>query len=481
MAMLMSQNQPTYKRGEAIKVKWGGDWYDGHIVSVQGTNQYMISYDGYSDGWNEVVGPKRLRARGKQQPKQPKQPQPAQERAKASAAASRDGAVRHIEMTWTCSSCEHRNLGRHKTCQQCGNPKDGSEHYEMPADTANAVSVTDADLLRMATAGPDWRCAYCGSDQRKLDGSCNQCGASALTALDTKPAGGAPARRPIKKRTKYVLAALGATGMVIGGATWNARRPRDYDAKVTSVTWEHTIDVERFAIRSREGFKDAMPTDAFDVVSLGDKVHHHDQVPDHMETEYYSVTVPDGYRTESYTERVSCGQDCTTVPETCREKCTTNNNGFATCRTSCSGGGQRCTTRYCNESRTRQVAKTKQEQRSRQVQKYRSEPRYAEGFAFKVWAWQPERTVRAAGTSVSDVRWPDGGAESDPGGPEPHEKERERRSGAYTVTVRYDDDETVKFRLDSPEELARFGPTSKHAVHVEPNVLTVDGKPIQRM
>ena len=51
---------------------------------------------------------------------------------------------RQIEMTWRCSSCSHQNLGRDKTCQQCGDPKDKSEKYEMPADTASAASLRDA-------------------------------------------------------------------------------------------------------------------------------------------------------------------------------------------------------------------------------------------------------------------------------------------------------------------------------------------------
>ena len=90
---------------------------------------------------------------------------------------------RQIEMTWKCSACEHQNLGRHKTCQQCGDPKDRGEAYEMPTNTAAAASVMEAGLLRMAEAGPNWRCAYCGSDQRNmLDATCGQCGASAADA-----------------------------------------------------------------------------------------------------------------------------------------------------------------------------------------------------------------------------------------------------------------------------------------------------------
>src|SRR3954471_7963181 len=99
------------------------------------------------------------------------------------AEADDEAGVRHIEMTWRCSVCKTQNLGRFKNCQGCGKPKDGSEGYEMPDDPASAASVTDAALLRMATAGPDWRCAYCNSDQRASDGNCGQCGASASTAV----------------------------------------------------------------------------------------------------------------------------------------------------------------------------------------------------------------------------------------------------------------------------------------------------------
>jgi hypothetical protein len=79
------------------------------------------------------------------------------------------GGERIIEMTWRCSSCQRQNLGRHKSCQGCGNPKDASEEFEMPSDTALAPTVTDERLLRMATAGPDWRCRFCGGDQRRSD------------------------------------------------------------------------------------------------------------------------------------------------------------------------------------------------------------------------------------------------------------------------------------------------------------------------
>ena len=41
-------------------------------------------------------------------------------------------------------------------CQSCVKPKDESEEYEMPSDTASAATVEDPNLLRMATAGEHW-------------------------------------------------------------------------------------------------------------------------------------------------------------------------------------------------------------------------------------------------------------------------------------------------------------------------------------
>ncbi|MCE9579178.1 MAG: hypothetical protein K8W52_39005 [Deltaproteobacteria bacterium] len=304
---------------------------------------------------------------------------------------------RHIEMTWRCSACQHQNLGRHKVCQACANPKDGSEEYEMPANPERAASVTDAELMRMATAGPDWRCAYCGSDQRRLDASCATCGAS-IAAAEPEP--------------------------------------------------------------------EAAPEVAV----------HYDAVVDHYEPERYSVEVADGYRTEHYTARESCGQDCTTRSPTCRQSCSSRRNGFASCRQVCSGGGRSCSTRYCSVPRTRQVAKTRTEWRTRKVPRYRQVPRYAEAFRWTAYAWAPERTAREAGTDAANVRWPAGARTTSL---PPGEQERERRRATYTVTLRFDDDSTVRFEVASPEALRRFATGSRHDLHWETDALRVDGMPIR--
>lgn len=50
----------TYTIGEAVEVKWQGDWYPAVIQGVQG-NLYLIHYVGYKATWDEWVGARRLR------------------------------------------------------------------------------------------------------------------------------------------------------------------------------------------------------------------------------------------------------------------------------------------------------------------------------------------------------------------------------------------------------------------------------------
>ncbi|MBL8951432.1 MAG: hypothetical protein JNK82_11675 [Myxococcaceae bacterium] len=388
---------------------------------------------------------------------------------------------RMIEMTWTCTSCSHKNLGRYKQCQNCRNPKDGSEPYEMPADTTKAVTVTEEALLRMASAGPDWRCAYCGSDQRRSDQGCANCGASAVEgeeASDGPPAppkGPRPAPPDFGSTWKLVLGCFGFVVLLagMGGAMyWWKNRARDFTANVVSVKWQRNVAVERWQVVAHEGFKENLPKTAFEVRSMGQKHHHDEQVLDGYDTEYYSVDVPDGYRTESYTERVSCGQECTSSPKSCHEECKSNKNGFASCRQVCTGGGQTCRTKYCNEHRTRQVPKTRSERRSRQVPRYRAEPRYAEGFAYKNWEWQHDRDVPTEGQDVN-CRWGSGGGKALAEG----EKERESRTESYEVTLSYDDGKELTIRPKDEETFAKFAPQSKHVVHTEKGQLLLDGAP----
>lgn len=379
---------------------------------------------------------------------------------------------RHIELTWRCSSCKHQNLGRHMACQGCGNPKDASEEYEMPANAAAVASVEDPRHLAMARAGAHWKCQYCSSEQRALDGGCAQCGAGRAHGANAVPLRPAMVAAPVAKRSssKMLFVALGAglgVMMLLGGVVWATRRrasplpavvaappPKNqWLGKVASATFKRTIVVDRWALAAHEGFTTAVPASALDVKDAGMHFHHNEEVFDHDETVYDEVQVPDGVKTETYSERVACGQDCTTTPKSCRQQCTNQKNGFASCKDVCTGGEQRCTTKYCNETRTKTTPKTRTERRPRTVKKYRTVAKNAPWSTWKEWEW-----VRHSAYEAESGAWPDAGAPLDAGalpdgGPRPG-SEREHRSETMSVTIILEDGQT---RTYVPQNEREFG------------------------
>jgi hypothetical protein len=432
---------------------------------------------------------------------------------------------RQIELTWKCSSCAHKNLGRHTICQGCGNPKDGSEEYEMPADPSQVATVTDPALLRMAKAGANWSCAYCGSDQRALDGGCARCGAGrgeGANAVELA-AGVAPQAPRVHRawRGSRTAAIAGAAIIALGIGTcaiatrrhpapadpWAVQQPTattaivippprtEFVGTVTSVSWQRTTTIETWQLAPHDGFTSEVPEDALAITPAGQHVHHYDDVLDHDETEYDDVEVPDGYRTETYTERVSCGQDCTTsprictpscttTPRTCSQSCTNNKNGFATCTTNCTGGTQSCTTnctggtstcttRYCNETRTRQIPKTRHERRPRIVHKYRKEPRYAAWSTYKTWEWIATSHADEMGNDISP-KWPDAGAvvQKDASAPKSGDR-REIHKETLSATITTDDGASHSYVPADENELARLAPGSTHKVRVGDGKVTL--------
>lgn len=359
-------------------------------------------------------------------------------------------------------------------CVRCGNPKDESEEYEMPADPSAVASVEEPELLRLANAGENWRCQYCSSNQRASDGSCANCGAGKpvpqqAAAFPAAPRPAARARSGAGPKRALIAIALTIAstvmmGAVVGGGLfcWRAQRPwsaahaaelRFVEGKVTSVHWEHTVSVQRWQPVDHEGFAESRPADAEAVQAKEQRVHHHEQVLDGYDTEYYEVREQDGTTRESYTERVSCGQDCTSTPRTCRQVCTNKKNGFASCRDECSGGGQKCTTKYCSETRYKEVPRYKNVRKSRQKPRYRSEPRMATWYAWKSWEWVENRRVPKQGDH-GETAWP---SEAEVAlSADGKTKERAERMGTYEVRISYAGAQELIHRPGNEQEFARF-------------------------
>ena len=157
---------------------------------------------------------------------------------------------------------------------------------------------------------------------------------------------------------------------VVSGLVFWLLQPRILDARVVDRRWTHRIVVERYQIVAGEGFAENQPANAFDVVNAGQRHHHDDRVQD-------------GSEQESYSENVACGEDCSTTSVTC----TSNDNGFK----SCSGGDRVCSTRYCSETRYRDVPH------------YKTVPVSATWFSWRAWQWADAREVVDQGKDVRPV------------------------------------------------------------------------------
>jgi hypothetical protein len=98
--------------------------------------------------------------------------------------------IDHIELWWKCSTCGTVNGGLSKKCGQrvirngkvslntndgCGKAQDTEKWFD-PIDDSHAAALTNTNHIKQATSGADWKCTYCKSTQRRLDGSCVNCG-----------------------------------------------------------------------------------------------------------------------------------------------------------------------------------------------------------------------------------------------------------------------------------------------------------------
>lgn len=300
-----------------------------------------------------------------------------------------------IEMWWKCSACGTTNGGLSKKCGErivkhgkvvtgtslgCGKYQE-REPWFMPCDISKKANITDSKELEKARAGVDWYCGYCGSTQRRSDGECSVCGGnkgfstedrdgkSKFVDTDKKYVSETKSfNKKVRRFNLKNISIIAIIGIIILLFIYFLT-PRYVDAKVESVNWVGVITVERFKRIHDEGW-DA-PSDAEDVVSEGSKIHHYDHVKV-------------GSHIESYTERVACGQDCTT--ESIPRSCSSNGNGTA----SCTGGGtmQSCSTRYCDETRYRTV------------DDYEDKPRYRMWYSWYAWRWRFQRDVKSFGNNL---------------------------------------------------------------------------------
>lgn len=78
-----------------------------------------------------------------------------------------------IQLEWVCPNCNSRNPGPKKTCENCGAPQPENVQFYAPAD---AKLIQDENVAKVAKAGADIHCGFCGTRNSATAVSCSQCG-----------------------------------------------------------------------------------------------------------------------------------------------------------------------------------------------------------------------------------------------------------------------------------------------------------------
>jgi DNA-directed RNA polymerase subunit RPC12/RpoP len=377
--------------------------------------------------------------------------------------------IYHIEMLWKCSICKAENKGLQKICVNCGKPKQPTDKDYFPGDISPHTALTKSKDVEQALAGPDWKCRYCGSAQKRLDGHCAQCGAdqygnqkveipktraninleTGKTYISVPPVEEDQSEEehisfipPNRKRLVQFLIPI-IVGIVILGL-YLLFRKHEVSAHITSVNWVNTVIVDRFQVWHREGW--SSDAKSFNIKQIDRRVHHYDKVYDHTEK-------------ESYTDQEPCG----TTPVICHTTpvhCTPNGNGTA----SCSGGDQECSggdTKYCSVTKYRDVPV------------YRDEPVFRPWYTWDVWDWGFNRKIITSGSTI-EVKWPSDEEIKLNEGCSPtvsdqgiRELERANRESAYKVV--FTEDKNHKIHNYTPKSLndfQRFHVGSSHRLMV---------------
>lgn len=80
----------------------------------------------------------------------------------------------YVEMEWVCPRCGSKNSGPQKTCTTCGGPQPKEVKFQQ-REGQELIKGEEAE--KIAQAGPDVHCAFCGTRNKGDAQVCIQCGA----------------------------------------------------------------------------------------------------------------------------------------------------------------------------------------------------------------------------------------------------------------------------------------------------------------
>jgi ribosomal protein L40E len=162
--------------------------------------------------------------------------------------------------------------------------------------------IKDEALIRMAKAGPDIHCPFCGTrnpataelcsncgGELSLGGKARQAGEKVSTVAEARePAAPEPPAVPRKKisRTSAILAVVGGLALIaacIAGFLFFTKTD-DVQAVVMDVEWERSIAIEAYTTVTRQDWWDGVPADA-EILSCSQEYRYTSDQPEPNSTE----------------------------------------------------------------------------------------------------------------------------------------------------------------------------------------------------
>jgi hypothetical protein len=162
----------------------------------------------------------------------------------------------YIELVWTCNSCGTQNPGAIRSCSSCGAPQPVDVKFER-VDPSTFNFIKDEALLRMAKAGPDKHCPYCGTRNVSEAKICVDCGGDLTVGATSRPSGTTvgqeqkvPEKAEAKPLSKTAIIVIIAVLLVccLGGIFLFSRlnQSDELSATVSDAYWRRQVAVEAY-------------------------------------------------------------------------------------------------------------------------------------------------------------------------------------------------------------------------------------------
>jgi ribosomal protein L40E len=208
-----------------------------------------------------------------------------------------------VPLIWECAFCNTQNPGPIKSCTGCGAPQPDDVEF-LRVDEEEFNFIKDEALIRMAKAGPDIHCPFCGTRNPSTAELCSKCGGeigmggkaretgkavrTVSEAHERKPA---PITQPKKKRSKgcVILGAIGGLAILAGLIVLLVMllKTDTVYGTVSGVSWERSIVIEAFMPVTKSDWWDEVPDDA-EVISCEQEYRYTSEDPEPNSTEVCS-------------------------------------------------------------------------------------------------------------------------------------------------------------------------------------------------